>query len=295
MRRIAILERMMRQAALSKDAFVFLHIPKSAGTSVSVALDRSRFRNKAIGLLDGILFGAFDRFDEIGEGLRSKLIHLPNASVDPNWDLVSGNLSLPTIRRLFPQHRIFTIMREPRSRLISHWLYWRSLDQSQLWQWGAWAEIVARSYVPLGVFLADRQIAAPTDNLVVRMLLGDHPLIPTSDFIPRSADRAVLAAARTKIASLGFTGVIEDEQLSERIGRFIGEDFRLPHSNVTGAQPNDRPADLSHELNADTLDSLYNRSRLDRELWIGAATPLFKNAEIAADAAFLRTVFRHVR
>ena len=283
----------MRRSAPLNDTVVFLHIPKSAGTSVSEGLIRSRFKNKAFGLLDRILFGTFNKFDEVHDEIRSKLIHLQDNSIDPNWDLVTGHLSLPTIRRLFPQHSVFTIMREPRSRLISHWLYWRSLDRHELRRLGTFADIVVRSHVPLGVFLADQQVAVQTDNLLVRMLLGKHSLIPTLDFIPRSADRALLSEARNRIASLGFTGLTEDDQLNERIGRFIGENYQLSRSNVTKAPPEDRPVALSNELSADTLTSLYNRSRLDRELWIDAATPLFGNAEAAAEAAFLSTIFRH--
>ena len=133
-----------------------------------------------------------------------------------------------------------------------------------------------------------------TDNLFVRMLLGRHSLIPVSDFIPRSADGVLLAAARAAMNTLGFVGLNEDRQLGDRIGGFLGEPFHLSRTNVAEPASEASVALLSEGLNEDGLHYLGERTRLDRKLWITVSESVFEKPVAAEEAAFLATILRHV-
>lgn len=56
-----------RDGAPQIDRVAFLHIPKSAGSSVSMGLELADFKSRSLGLYDGSLFGSFDEFDTIHE------------------------------------------------------------------------------------------------------------------------------------------------------------------------------------------------------------------------------------
>jgi Sulfotransferase family len=277
----------------SPDRIAFLHIPKSAGSSISIGLEKSKFTKRVWGLFDEVLFGGFTDFDGMHDTVRNCLIHLPTTSVNPNWDAVSGHLSLPTIRRIFPQHRVFTVMREPRARLISHWLYWRAVRENERLLWGTWAHEIARADGPFKAFIQSKEIAAQTDNVVVRMLLGNHPLIPIDDFINPSADGKLFSSAKRAIGAIGFVGLTEDTLLDIKIGEYIENNYELPRVNVTDLSPEQRSIDFKKELDGQAIQTLYDRTRLDRRLWTDIADRLFDNAEAVAEASFLSTLLKH--
>ena len=272
----------------------FLHIPKSAGSSVSIGLENLALANTAWGLFDESVFGAFSDYDSLHEITRGRLVHLPGAKINPEWDAVSGHLSLPTIKRLFPHHRIFTVLREPRTRLISHWLFWRALKEGERASWGSWAPRLALADGPLKTFIQAREIAPQTDNILVRMLLGRHPMIPLEGYIDPSSDTRLLLAARKALRSIGFIGLTEDKALDRKIGSFIGHPYELPRVNVTERHSGIR-LDITEDFDAETMGSLLARCRLDRRLWLEAAAPLFDDVEAIEESTFLNAIFRHMR
>ena len=288
-----VFQRFFKMRKAKSDRIAFLHIPKSAGSSISIGLENSAFTNTAWGLFDETFFGGFSDFDSLQEATRKRLVHLPGTHIDPNWEAVSGHMALPTIKRLFPRHRIFTVLREPRTRLVSHWLFWRALGDEERSKWGNWTPRIALADGPLGSFIQTPEIASHTDNITVRMLLGPHPLIPLEGFIDPSSDERLLKEARLALEGIELVGITEDRLLNSKISAFTGHDFELPRVNVTEHPVKSRP-DVSREFSENVMALLLARSRLDRALWIDAAKPIFDSPEATADAAFIKALFRHM-
>jgi len=272
----------------------FLHIPKTSGVAVSQGLRDALPSHAAFTGFDRALFGAFDEFDTIEPNLR-QMIHLNASRINHDADLVLGHLALSTLRAVYPRHRLLTILREPRARVISHWLYWRGLPDTEVARWGSWGERVRYSSRPLGEFLSCPEIACQTDNLAVRMLLWPHPLIPRDGFIPPEADRVLLRAARRALSRLDFVGVCEDPLLNARVGDFLGRDFQRPRMNETPTLPPECRPVLAREFNNLTMDTLRVCTRLDHTLWHEAVQRAMpeREPEVVGEQAFLDNLFRY--
>src|SRR5687767_13254551 len=104
-----------------------MHVPKSAGTSMHVALERALPHGSvAPRRMDPAAFCGFDDFDRLGEEARV-VVAADDGEVDAlaGYRAVSGHFALSTLTRLAHERRIGTVLREPRARLISHYLYLR--------------------------------------------------------------------------------------------------------------------------------------------------------------------------
>lgn len=110
-------------------------------------------------------------------------------------------------RGLFPQHRVLTGVREPRSRLISFWLSWRTRNLYHLGTRAHSLRVYVGLLVCVCVFLVDPAVAAQTGNLEMRMLLCKHRLIP----VRTSFRRQPSADARDRRTSLS--------EVSEQLAR----------------------------------------------------------------------------
>lgn len=161
--------------------------------------------------------------------------------------------------------------------------------------WGAWADHVAHADCPLGEFLTNPHTASRTDNVVTRMLLGKHRLIPTGSYIPHEADVSLLADARRAVATLDFVGINEDKHLDRKISDFLKKPYDLPRTNVTLSADDSKQTDISKEMDPTTLEAIYSRSRLDRVLWDDVVRKLSLDPASLAESAFLQTIFRHIR
>jgi hypothetical protein len=270
-----------------------LHIPKSAGTSVSLGLENSKFTKSAWGLFDEVLFGEFTDFDSLDDTTRKRLIHLPGARIDPEWQAVSGHLSLPTINKIFPHHRVFTVLREPRTRLLSLYLFWRAVDNIERRKWGTRASQLDLAAGPFASFLTAKKVSPQTDNVIVRMLLGKHPLIPLNNFIEPASDTRLLRETRAAIRKIGLVGLTEDVRLNDKIGRFIGFSYELPRLNVTQS-PVGQTVDITKELSVDAMEALLARCRLDRQIWLDVARSVFKNPAAVEETTFLNSLFKQI-
>ena len=138
---------------------VFVHVPKCAGTAMTSAL-RSALgpQSQYIGLSIST-FGNFQSFDTCASACRDTIVR--NASDLPSEaDFVYGHLQYQFTRKAYPDHQFLMLMREPRARLVSHWLYWRSNSDEALAPWGEWGEWVKSARQDFGTFLGSGLIAA---------------------------------------------------------------------------------------------------------------------------------------
>lgn len=164
-----------------------------------------------------------------------------------------------------------TLLREPYSRLLSHWLFWRQHTVEELIPWGGWAEHVKKARLPLVKFLSDPQLAPQIDNLTVRMLLWPHPLLPLGGFIEPVNDAQLLDAARARLRQFSFSDIVENRGLPNRLQQWLGRSLHHNRLNETRPIPKEYCSPLHLDLTYEALDLLEMRSRLDVELWTDVA------------------------
>jgi hypothetical protein len=270
----------------------FLHIPKTAGTSVGEVLTHRQGSGRVYARFDRSLFGDFGAFDAMDPAFQDLILHDP-AKADHLADTVMGHMALSTLRTAWPGHALITVLREPRNRVLSHWMFWRGQDDASLSGWGPWADRVRLARGSWHDFLTARPIACHTDNLMVRMLVWPDPRLPDDDFIPEDAGADLLRKARKRLAGLDLALLLEDPEFSGKLGRFLGHAIVLPVSNRTrdlSADLQIAPGDLTDPAARAALD---RRTRLDHGLWLDLACAIWRRqAGHQADAVHAAAIAR---
>lgn len=158
---------------------------------------------------DRSLFGNFNNFDSIPKMMRSA-IHLDPTQLPHDATTIMGHFSYHTLQTRYPQASLATVLREPTARLLSHWLYWRSLTWFAFRHWGAdWSARLKLAKLPLENFLQHPAIACQTDNVVTRMLVWPNQHIPAEDFINPEHDGQLLAIARHRLSRFDYADIVE--------------------------------------------------------------------------------------
>lgn len=271
----------------------FMHVPKTAGTSLMAALRELLAPCHAIGGFDRVLFGDFAEFATLGNAIRQEIHVSPDRL--PAADLIAGHLAYSSLQQRYPNAQFVTVLREPFSRLLSHWLFWRGHSDEQLAPWGAWADRVRLSRLPLAAFLSSPSIACQTDNVAVRMLLWPHRWIPVDDFIDPRHDARLLAEASERLARFDLVDVLENPELPLRLQNWFGHALVLGRSNETLRMPAPLRRQLATEMNPEVFALLRVRSRLDLELWSQTARNCLPGHDPAQirEQAMLRNVARY--
>ena len=166
-----------------------------------------------------------------------------------------------------PEAQRITFLREPWSRVLSHWLFWRQQTEDDLAVWGYWADRMKRCRGPLHAFLDDPLVACQTDNLTLRMLLWPHPLLPDGDFIDPANDAQLLSDATKRLAAFDFIDIIEGGKFLKRLEAWLGQPFHYQRQNETNRIAQEFRSPLHAELTDRAFDLLDRRSRLDLHLW----------------------------
>jgi hypothetical protein len=116
--------------------------------------------------------------------------------------MVHGHFAFSTLQARYPNHQYMTLLREPYSRILSHWLYWRMQRNDELAGWGEWGTNHVRlARQPLAQFLGNATLACQIDNLRTRMLLWPHPNIPDNSFIDERDDEVLISTALARLGS----------------------------------------------------------------------------------------------
>ena len=275
----------------------FMHLPKTSGMTMTDLLSRVIDSRCKFPVFDRSLFGAFSAFETIAPTIREQ-IHVGGSLCAINdGQFIAGHLALSTLKVISPKADFMTVLREPRSRVLSLWLYWRTHSDDQLAPWGDWAAYVRRAREPLAAFLTCPDIACQTDNLITRMLLWPHPLVPRDNFIEETNDRALVAAAARVLDHFAFVDTIENPRFHANLQNWIALPLEYPEINATPPVPVDLQSPLEKELRDSTLKLLERRTRLDSQLWSGAMKRLSIQIDVALFARniFVRNIARFSR
>lgn len=85
----------------------FMHIPKTAGSSITLGLREGLQPRRAAHGLGPYLFGKFDAYETIPEETRRGVFPNPE-SLPADVELVGGHISYSTLRARYPQAQLVT-------------------------------------------------------------------------------------------------------------------------------------------------------------------------------------------
>ncbi len=176
----------------------FMHLEKTAGTALADVLTRQ-----------------FHPLQIDPDPNRTMPPHMRSAFPTPALSairerkLVWGHYDLPSLLRLGPDRAIVTMLREPRTRILSLYQYWRSVDPAAIEAFGN-HELRLAHELDLLAFLRhdDPSLRDCIENLYVRRLTGAYRSGCAVDRL--AADpAAMLGSARQAIRRLAFVGIVE--------------------------------------------------------------------------------------
>ena len=266
--------------------FAFVHVPKSAGSSVKNAVAaRCDPATVAGSELDRVLFGGFDRFDEMPSRTRDT-IAVDDGETLHGFDVVMGHFGVASLRPHFDAAEMMTVLREPRTRLLSLYTFWRGWTPERHADWDPYDASRRAVTASWGEFLTDTSIAGQTDNVVARMLLSPHPSIPRDGFIEPADDDSIVDEASELLDRFGFADVVErGPGLWSGLSSWLRTPIEPERTLVTRI-PAD--TDWSASITPASAAALSRRASIDSRLWSRIA--LRHNDEVGAlaEATFQR-------
>lgn len=263
-----------------RQLLAMMYIPKTAGTSVMHDISMALVPKLEVRGFDRTLFGTFDDFEKINE--RGNVVYLEATDMPANADLVMGHFSYHTLKARYPYGQQITFLREPFTRLLSLWIFWRCQTDEALAGWGKWEDFVKISRLSLKEFLSDTRIASQTDNMALRMLLWPSTDTPPDQFIDVRLDHSVLRQAFERLDSFSYSDVIENPSFSRQLKSWLQMDMASSRLNETAKVPEYLRLNLEGELDEETFELSQRRSRLDLKLWSALAGRRLTDGDIEA-------------
>jgi hypothetical protein len=266
-------QRRLRKEALAgairRPPRCFMHIPKCAGMSFHAALGAALPPNSICPRrMDSSTFCDFQDFDLLPPLTRALIaVNEDEIRSMREFPVVSGHFSLAALLRITDASSIGTILREPRARVLSLYMYWRIpkiFDHVLPYDVGSYA---LESPV---VFLSDTRLAPAIDNQICRMLLYGHPLVPSNAFIAEADICQVATDAIERLDKLGFVGGVLELGSStwQGFGDLFGVEINPKTINVT-AELGDSARLKSREASftSNVRDLIERRSADDQILY----------------------------
>lgn len=242
-----------------RDRVAFVHVAKCAGTSLTAALS-AHFDAAEVApwWLGRDIFGGFARLDEI-----QRPVFDGDAADLRAYRFLHGHWSVPEVGAAFDDADVLVLLREPRTRFLSHFSYWRSWSEEEHLMWEPYdaSRVACR---PLEAFASEPSVAHQTDNLICRTILGDDPRIPLDGFIrPRDLPAVAEDTAR-RLDALGFVDVLErGPDMQRSLEEWLGAPLVLEHRNRTEIERTD-----GIDLAAPGVQQLLNeRNAADVQVW----------------------------
>ena len=245
-----------------RERLAYLHLPKAAGTSIRAAL--SSYYDAADTVpwsFDRHMFGEFPQLADI-----DRPVFLGDPSEFRRYRYMEGHWSLPTILAGFDAEDVACILREPRARYLSQYTFWRSWGDEQHEVWTPFDASLA-SRRPLSEYASDPSVACISDNLVSRLVLGPHRLIPADGPIAAADIDAVARAACEQLDLIGHVDVIErGEATYVALEEWFGSPLSRERLNETNLDLGER-VDIDDLLDRRTIALVNDRSAADLQVW----------------------------
>lgn len=245
-----------------RERLAYLHLPKAAGTSIRAALSSYYEADDTVPWsFDKHMFGGFDRLDIV-----DRPVFLGDPTEFRRYRYMEGHWSLPTILAGFDLEDVACILREPRSRYLSQYTFWRSWGDDQHAVWNPFdASLYSRR--TLGEYASSAAIACISDNLATRLILGPHSLIPPDGPIRPEHVDTVARHACTQLDRIGFVDVIErGESTYVALEEWFGSPLSRERLNETQLDQGER-VDLDDLMDRRTQALVNDRSAADLQVW----------------------------
>lgn len=273
---------------------VFNHIPKTAGSTITAALEQILKPAVFVRGLDRALVGGYDDLDAVKPSARTPFFMSPE-DLPADATMVAGHIAPGTTMPRYPHGDHITLLRAPHTRLISQWLHGRSVSEFSLRHWGPSAEAFRVARLPLAGYLQHTMLAPNVDNTITRFLAWPHPKLHPTTFIDEADDDELFAAAVERLDAMAHVDVVENPDFIARLGEWLGHE--LPQSRLnerTSVPPRMRP-DLAAELRGGTREALEHRLRIDNRVWEHVARQTMPGADTdkIREAALQKTVDRY--
>jgi len=266
--------------------FAFMHVPKSAGSSIKNAVaarcDPATVASKE---LDRVLFGGFDGYDEMPTRTR-ETIAVDGADQLRGFEVVMGHFSVASFNPHFDATEMMTVLREPRTRLLSLYTFWRGWTAERHADWDPYDASRRAVTASWSAFLSDPSIASQTDNVVARMLLAPHPKIPRDGFIAPTDEDEIVETACALLDRFGFADVVESGAgLWSGLSSWLETQVEPERTLVTRI-PAD--TDWTTSITSSSAAALSRRTSIDRRLWRRVAVDRNEDVDALAEATFHR-------
>lgn len=274
-----------------RERLAYLHLPKAAGTSIRSALSAYYPTDVTVPYsFDRHLFGDEPRITEITEP-----VFLGDPGEFRPFRYMEGHWTLPSMEAAFESADIVCLLREPRARFLSHYSFWRSWPE---WMHELWEPYGAARYarLPLSAYCTEPGVAHQADNLITRLILGPHELIPDRGFIRAGDIAQVVDAACRRLDAIGHADVIErGDATYVALEAWFGSPLSRERLNETDLGAGE-PIDLVDALDTETMALMYRRNSADMEIWMHVARRSMSDtdARSLAESTFARSVTRMV-
>lgn len=253
------------------DRIGFLHLPKAAGTSLAAAVREAFPEEHRFGAwFDRSLYDGFERFDLMAPDVRDRF-YLGDGSELGGFHVIAGHFAYGTITRTLDPSQVFTVMREPRVRLLSHWFFWKSWPLSRHQAYLPYDVQTRAMELDLAGFLRSPWLAPQTDNVLTRMLLWPNSHVRPDRYLadvdPVNRWR-IARRARQLVDTLGCAVPLEiGDRLAPTLSEWCGRTIVLEHLNRTDTSARPHPNEW---LTDEVLALLDARTEFDRALWDAA-------------------------
>jgi hypothetical protein len=245
---------------------------------------------------DTSVFCGFSEFDRLDEAPRS-LIAVSDAEVAAlvDYRVISGHFSLPTLLGLAPASSIATILREPRTRLLSAYMFLRLTPIVRFW--GPYGdEVLNGAAQSLEVCFSDSLFAGTSDNQICRLILRGDPRVREGEFVASSDVSGLAETALEQLDLLGYVGILEQDDIWGDMSGFFGVPLTPERTNMSGADeiPDGALPIPPFDMKV-VLELIEQRSRADRlvyEALLARRCGSSEEARRIADAAFAAELVR---
>jgi hypothetical protein len=254
-------KRPLRVELRPDDVLLYLHIPKTGGTSLISILEAQFGDDEVLPLHSPIQEDYFWSFSQ------SEL---------NSFRFVRGHYRVGPYDHHIYKHVVqnpffITLMRDPTDRIISEYRHISRTSHHPLHE-----ELVSHDR-PLHAFLTQPKFRGWIEDRQARQIFGFFPGWPWDPSKPRSiSDEALLIFAKQRIEQFAFVGLMERFKASVQLLCFIfgwEPPERIPRLNVATDSFAREP------LEADILNLIEEKTRLDRELYHHARTLFEKRLE----------------
>jgi hypothetical protein len=275
----------------------FMHVQKVAGQSLHAALSAALPPGSlAPRRMEPANFCCFDDFDALGEEARARVAIGEHELAElGGYTAVFGHFTLPTLARLAPLARIGTVLREPRARVLSFYVFLRcKVELRTMW---APYDVHVPAEEPLAGFLAEPRIARAIDNRVCRVVMHGDPAIRDGEFIADADIEPLAEATVERLERLGFVGLLEKpDEVWRGVGDLFGVELAPACENVSGegeVWPGGLP--VPPFGGREVIDLLERRTRADAIVYrrIAARARGDEGALRLAEAAFADALVRY--